>query len=213
VANLTRGERRQWLDEFCRWQTPLSFSARVDDLWRERGDFLLTDPRAAFFREAHSAARFGRLRSANLVRLIAADRPDFELQIGSIIQQYEFTEADMPGRRRGQEIEADRAIASDDLVIRPFPSEEWLTPAMADQILRGAAAKKSSAKYDPTWGLLILLNPIEFGAFQAEIESVMRDATASAGRRFADVWVLWSGRAYHTWSAGTCQFSAPLSLA
>ena len=48
----------------------------------------------------------------------------------------------------------------------------------------------------------ILLNPIEFGAYQAAIEALMADATAAVRNRFSAVWVLWKDTAYCTWSGG-----------
>jgi hypothetical protein len=213
AANLTPQERREWIDKLCRSQSLDHFSTLVDELWHERGDFLLTDQRAAFFREAHAALTFASLRAATKVRLIEADRPDFEVELGLHIHAYEFTEADTPGRRRGQEIAADRTIGANIPVSRPFPSDEWLTPHLAEQILRSAAAKKANGGYEPHCGLLILLNPIEFDAYRTEIEALMQDATYVACRCFSEVWVLWKGRAYNPWKEGGRQDQGPLSPA
>ena len=52
-----------------------------------------------------------------MVRLVASQRPDFEIRIDGQIQQFEATEADIEGRRRGDE--------PDDPYLRPDPVENW----------------------------------------------------------------------------------------
>ena len=83
-----------------------------------------------------------------------------------------------------------------------FPCEDWLTPSQAGLALRAAADKKNRGIYDPSWGLVILLNPIDFGVRQQAIEDLMADATAAVKERFASVWVLWKSVGYNTWRDG-----------
>lgn len=201
--NLTKTERDDWLRSLYAWLPPKDFKDALDRLEAAQGDHLLTDPRAGFYRDAFCAHQFAVLAGADLVRLVAEERPDFQISIAGSEDFYEVTEADTPGRKRGWEVQERRKRRmpgqpfADD-----FPSTERLTPDQADVALRAAAERKSRGVYDPNWGLVILLNPIEFGAHRQVIEDLMVSATAAARNCFASVWVLWKGVGYNTWQNG-----------
>ena len=202
---MTRAERKHWLRTLSDWLSPAVFGEHLDRLLSEHGlSVLLTDPRAGFFRDAYCAREFAVLRGAQRVRLVANPRPDFEVEIAGITRAYEFTEADLPYRRRGDEIRAPCNLAAGEPTWRAFPEEEWLTPTIADAILQKASELKNSDRYEPHWGLLILLNPVEFGSHQQAVESLMAGATKAVKNRFAEIWVLWKGVAYNAWTDGVC---------
>lgn len=170
---------------------------KLEALSEQLGDEVLIQPRAGFFRDAFCAAHFAVVRQADAVRLAHPEpRPDFKLRWEDRIESFEVIEADTPGRRRDQEFRREAAAGSG---VRPFPEEEWLTPAVAESILRSAAERKARGGYDSSCRLLIYLNPIEFGVHQQAIEQLMKPATEAAASTFAEVWVLWKGRAYHAW--------------
>ncbi len=182
---------REWQRKLQEWHSPEEFRDKLHDLCAEHGRNLLTAPRAGFFRDADPACRFALLRAASKVRLVAARRPDFEIDVAKGAREFEVTEADTPGRRRSDEVKGRRE-----------PDAGWPTPDIAEQILRESAARKSDGRYEPGWGLLILLNQWNIGVDQRAIEGRMADATAVAKDRFAEVWVLWQDTAYNTWLGG-----------
>ena len=186
---------RDWRQELQKWHSLEGFRDKVRDLRSEHGRDLLTASGTGFYREAHTASRFACLCMAARVRLVAADRPDFEMDVADGARAFEVTEADMPGRKRNNEV---KGWVED----RVEEVKDWLTPDIAVQILRAAAARKSDGRYEPGWGLLILLNPWNFGADQQAIEALMADATTAARDRFAEVWVLWQDTAYNPWLGG-----------
>ena len=79
------------------------------------GEDLFNQPGIEFIREGWAAATFGKAREADGVRLVAAtDRwPDFEIRLNERVESWEFTEADVPGRRRGQEYRDDPLMTGD----------------------------------------------------------------------------------------------------
>ena len=201
--NLTNTERDQWLTFLHAWLSPKDFREALDRLEAAQGDYLLTDPRAGFYRDAFCAELFATLVGADLVRLVDGERPDFQISVAGSELEFEVTEADMPGRKRGQEVQERRKRrVPGEPFVEDFSYEDWLTPEQAGVALRAAADKKDRSVYDPSWGLVILLNPIEFGAHQQAIESLMVGSTAAVRNRFASVWVLWKGAGYNTWQDG-----------
>lgn len=201
--NLTNTERDQWLTFLHAWLPPKNFREALDRLEAAQGDHLLTDPRAGFYRDAFCAELFATRVGADLVRLVAGERPDFQVSVAGSELAFEVTEADTPGRKRGKEVqEQRRRRVPGQPFVEDFPYEDWLTPEQADVALRAAVEKKNREVYDPSWGLVILLNPIEFGAHQQAIGDLMVGATAAVRNRFASVWVLWKGVGYNTWQDG-----------
>ena len=201
--NLTKTERDDSLRVLHAWQPPKDFRDALDRLEAAQSDHLLTDPRAGFYRDAFCAELFATLVGADQVRLVAGEQPDFQISVAGSELAFEVTEADTPGRKRGQEVQERRKLrVPGEPFVEDFPNEDWLTPEQADIALRTAADKKDRSVYDPSWGLVILLNPVEFGAHQQAIESLMVGATAAVRNRFASVWVLWKGVGYNTWQGG-----------
>ena len=151
-----------------------------------------------FLRDAWLAAEFGRHRQSDAVRLVPEHErwPDFEARGGGVIERVECAEADVPGRRRGDEYrEADPTVIEDD------PVENWI--ARAEQVPAALAAvigAKIGKHYGSRATLLVYLNISEFGVRQAEIEAAMPRAAAPALPHFQRVWIFWKVRLYGPWS-------------
>jgi hypothetical protein len=106
-----------------------------------------------FLRDAWVAAEFGRHRQSSSVRLVSErDRwPDFETRGGGTIERVECAEADIPGRRRGDEYRrAEKRAADGGRIVEDDPIEDWV--ARADQVpaaLSAVVAAKSAKLYGP----------------------------------------------------------------
>lgn len=171
-------------------------------------DALFNQGGVDFILEAFAAAEFAGIRGAVAVRLIPDPRPDFQVRTDQGDEAWELTEADLPGRRRGQEYrEAAVRAAAGLSVIENDPVENWHARAdhAAPSLLR-RAAKKAGKGYTPDTRLLIYLNIDEFGIRHQEIEAAMLDATVPAQDAFAEVWVLWKAQAFRLWVDGRPAF-------
>lgn len=202
MARLTRTElsgHRAWLSE---WRAPADMAAHVAavndamgsaDFFRQGG--------VEFLRDAWLAAEFGRHRQSEAVRLVAEREqwPDFEARGGGVIERVECAEADVPGRRRGDEY---RQADSDQLAAVDDPVEDWIARAdQAPATLATTIAVKIGKHYGAQASLLVYLNIGEFGIRQAEIEAALAPAAAPALVHFQRVWILWKARLYGPWSA------------
>lgn len=206
MPRLTKTElarHRAWLSE---WRTPVDIAAYVaavnygmgsSDFFRQGG--------VEFFRDAWLAAEFGRHRASSFVRLVAEREqwPDFEARGGDVIERVECAEADIPGRRRGDEYrEAEERTANGEPHVEHDPMEDWI--ARAGQVpaaLAAVIATKIGKRYAGRASLLVYLNIGEFGIRQAEIEATMTPAVTPALPYFSRVWILWKARLYGPWAA------------
>lgn len=153
---------------------------------------------AAFLRDAWLAGEFGRLRDCDAVRLVPpADRwPDFEARRSGEVECVECVEADLPGRRRGDEYhraEGCHAVEHD-------PVEDWTARAsVTPEALAAAISRNLEKRYPPGASLLVYLNIGSWGVRQAEIEAAMGAAVEPALPNFRRVWILWEGRLHGPW--------------
>jgi hypothetical protein len=205
MPKLTKPElalNRAWLSD---WRTPADMAAYVSavndamgsaDFFRQGG--------VEFLRDAWLAAEFGRYRQSSFVRLVAEGEqwPDFETRAGDVIERVECAEADLPGRRRGDEYrEAERRREDGGLIVEDDPIENWIArAAQAPAALSEAIAKKIGKRYAGRASLLVNLNISEFGIRQAEMEAAMPPAVAPALPYFPRVWILWKARLYGPWT-------------
>ena len=186
----------------CKWQSPADFIAMVDELMSRMGGYqFFAHTKAASERDAWVAAKLASSLSGEAVRLGPDEWPDFEIRGEGRVRQYEITEADIPGRRRGDEYKAaGRAGSSQwemDLV------ENWVARAMqAPGAIRQDAIGKANKGYPPSARLVIYLNIGEYGVRQKEIEAAMAESTSPAKDAFHEVWVLWKTQLYLLWNEG-----------
>jgi hypothetical protein len=126
-----------------------------------------------------------------------------ETRAGGVIERVECAEADVPGRRRGDEYrEAEKRNADGGLIVEDDPVEDWIE--RADQVpaaLSAVIATKIGKHYAGRASLLVYLNIGEFGIRQAEIEAAMAPAIAPALPCVQRVWILWKARLYGPWTA------------
>lgn len=201
IARIPRENLVAWTAELSEWVPAARFRARIDEI-------ALAIPRRTFFgqgglaflRDAWIASRVATALPPDAVRLVSARRPDFEIQVDGQIQQFEATEADMEGRRRGDE--------PDDPSPQPDPVEAWrgrfeAIPAALDRVV----AKKLKKDYSPDVSLAIYVNLGCYGAYVKEGMPILRDRTAPARTKFKRVFVLWEGCLYKFWEEGELRFA------
>jgi hypothetical protein len=130
-AELAR--HRAWLST---WRAPGDMAAyvtAVNDAMGSAGFF--SQGGVEFLRDAWLAAEFGRHRQSSLVRLVPEREqwPDFETRGGGADERVECAEADVPGRRRGDEYrETDKREANGGSTLKHDPIEDGI--ARADQV-------------------------------------------------------------------------------
>lgn len=162
-------------------------------------------PGVTFLRDAWAAAKFGRLRDAQQVRLVSEQDqwPDFEIQLDNSVERFEFVEALRQRKRANEYREAERRLATGESAARQDPVEEWYARAKeALPAVREAAQKKAAKRYPAGAGLLVYLNINEWGVCQTQIEAGFAEAAAPALARFASTWILWKERLYGPFKAG-----------
>lgn len=207
MTRLNRGEIKQLRDELTHWRTPtelLTYTRTLMDMMGATD--LFTQPGVDFITEAWAAAQFAKARRALRVRLVPErdQWPDFELRTRRGVESWEFTEADRPRRRRGDEVRrAERRQASGkrprmrDISARRVARQAAQVP---DWVRRRCRAKTKKL-YGGSAGLLVYLNWSDYG-WHPEVAASFLDATAPAKDAFTETWVLWSARVYRTWKGG-----------
>ncbi len=146
-------------------------------------------------RDAWIASKVSSALSSEQVRLVPDERPDFEIQSVGRILQFEATEADTDGRKRGDE--------PDDEGWRPDPVEEWqkrfnAIPAALDRVV----SKKLRKDYPPGTALVVYVNLACYGAYQKEGIPILQTGTAAAKDKFSAVFAMWEGVLYKFWENG-----------
>ncbi len=207
MTRLTGDQKREYRAWFEQFRKPSRMVSRATALMRVMGDVdLFNQAGVDFITEAKAAGQFAGIKGADAVRLVP-DRerwPDFELHFEDRREPWEFTEADLPERRRGDEYRqrAER-IAAGGLAWDDDPVEKWAERAeRIPTILEQRCAAKAAMGYSGAAALLVYLNIGEYGIRQREIETSFQKATAVAKDAFTSVWVLWKARAYHVWQHG-----------
>ena len=182
MPKLTKTElasHRTWLSG---WRTPADMAAYVSAINDAMGSAsFFRQAGIEFLRDAWLAGEFGRHRQCPSVRLVPQHErwPDFEARGGDgIVERVECAEADVPGRRRGDEYrELEKRNAGGGSIVEEDPIEDWI--ARANQVpvaLSAVIAAKVEKHYAGRASLLVNLNISEFGIRQAEIEAAMTPA-------------------------------------
>ena len=195
MKRLTPSEISELKKRLGEWQTPQAMAAVVDEAMIDLGSAnLFNQSGLAFIRDAWIAAEFGKIRSADKVRLVKGDWPDFEMKIGDRIEAFEAVEADDPTRRRGLEYRDGIGEIEDD------PQEDWIARAEQAPIwIEKACQRKAGKRYSGRANLVIYLNLNEYGIRQREVEACFRSSTESVKDAFETVWILWKLRVYRIW--------------
>ena len=137
------------------------------------------------FREAFIASRFAIYRKASLVRLFPPDgqtpTPDFAIQIDQTELWYEITEADRPGRKRGNEPPL--------IGVETVSQDEFITSSDYQNVVCERSAAKAVKHYKKCDGLVIYANAFPISDQEKMTGAWWRDATVDARCRFSQVWV------------------------
>jgi hypothetical protein len=200
---ITKQEICEYRSRWSSWRSPVELKAEVDRLLDQiGGEDFFNQAGLDFIRDAWAAAEFGCGRSASQVRLHEDERPDFEIQfLNGTTETFEFTEAQIPGRRRGAEYEKNEPE------VKEWPVNKWPNKNQIFEIVRNAAAIKREkanklaargSPYPQDVGLLIYLNALEFWNEDKlnSIATVFDDAVEPAKGTFSAVWILWNGVLY-----------------
>jgi hypothetical protein len=199
-ARVQKSVLERWRAELTVLTETERFRARVDEILHpasvssaaffNQGDL-------GFLRDAHIASRIATTLPAEAVRLCPDQWPDFELKIDGVRRLFEVTEADVPGRRRGDE------YLSDDHLIEDDPDEDWRNrfeaiPVALDKVI----SKKLAKKYSGNASLIVYVNIDCFGAYLTEGVPMLYYGTCAAKDKFSEVLALWEGRLFGLWKNG-----------
>ncbi len=147
MSRLTKEEiarHKSWLTQ---WHEPSEVLRYLEAVNRTVGRYFLIQAGLAFLRDAWAAATLANIQKASAVRLVADEWPDFELRLGENVEPFEVTEADMPGRKRGQEYqEAEITVGPDGVIVEDDPVEEWILRAEAAPTALQLAAQRKVNK-------------------------------------------------------------------
>jgi hypothetical protein len=187
-----------WKGELSEWWPTEAFRLRIEEIsapGQIPRQIYFRQPGLAFLRDAWIASRVASALSSDQVRLVPAERPDFEVKSDDRILQFEATEADMDGRRRSDE--------PDDADWRPDPVEEWrkrfeAIPAALDRVV----TKKIGKDYPLGTALVIYVNLGCYGAYVEEGVPILQAGTEPAKDKFKAVFALWEGTLYKFWEDG-----------
>jgi len=199
MDRIPKATLQSWHQELTRWHVPSAFRTYVEKIAGPQSierEAFFNQAGLAFLRDAWIAARVATALSADHVRLVPDNRPDFELIHQDELKQFEATEADQGERRRGDE--------PSQLGWQPDPVERWrerfrAIPAALDRVVQ----KKIEKNYPPGVSLAIYLNLGCYGAYVQEGLPILRDRTAPAAGKFKAVFVLWEGILYKLWENGS----------
>ena len=181
--------------QLCAWQTPDEMANLISGIGSEA---FFRQAGLDFLRDAWTASEFTRIRSAEKVRIVADEWPDFELCIRGTVEQFEVVEALDPHRRRGDEYREGLPEPTHD------PVEDWILRAeQAPAWLEAACKKKAAKHYGSSSNLVVYLNFSEYGIRQKEVENCFAQATSVVREQFEAVWVIWKGKAYLVWDRGS----------
>ncbi len=168
------------------------------------GNLLFNTPALKPLPEAYAAAKFAATRAQVRpceVRLIhpATEFPDFKIRFGDVVEQFEQTEADREGRRRGAEYrEADRRVSSGATAgLKHYDPDEEI--AAAPKAIEIALRRKARKHYRPRPNLLVYVNfPTDNGKPLLKPRQAAQ-LVESFRETFLSIWLLWGENAVRCW--------------
>jgi len=202
MSRLTKDQINRHRAAFERWQSPEEMLRRYDEIRSQMtGEEFFNQPGLQFVLDAWAAATFGSMCSAEEVRLVPETEcwPDFELRRNGTAERWEVTEADVPGRRRGEEYRYDPLVPGDRALGLDHPENYIAWAERAPEAIRAVCTKKAAKNYSDNVSLLVYLNISDFGARHQEVVNSFQDATRPAKDKFKEVWILWKNRTYRVW--------------
>jgi hypothetical protein len=183
-------------EELKRWKASLSVSQRPEDFLKEVEKIGARVPTAEiwgnrykFVREAMTLAEFTKLSPVDTVRL-GEDPPDG--WIGTPAERrIEVTEAIEPGRKRGDEYEANRMGDPDHVTQEQLEERIRKLEPELERVIKSKVGKYETA---PT--LLIYLNIVDHGRAQEQIQEAIARQKAKYADSFDGVHVIWKASLY-----------------
>ena len=184
---------------------PSDLVARVEEViepedeketW-EHDEAVFNLPKAGVLRDAWIVGKFAELAGADCARLSGDQWPDGVVTIRGRQHNVEATEAQMPGRRRGDEYRADRPRVGDGGP-RAWDRVEAAVPG----VLANAILKKAAKNYSEPSLLVVLLTIPDYGARHAEIEAHIGNCHFDQRSRFEAVYIIWKNKLYQLDAAG-----------
>ena len=151
--------------QLSRWTPAKLFQAEVRGLLNncDSADYFCA-PENQWLRDAYLASKFSEYAHARTVRLVdeSLGKPDFEVRLrNENCLLIEATEADLPGRRRGDEY---RDAKAEGYPLRHDPGEKWKErrDAIPGQVA-AAVERKLRKSYPTDTSLLIYVNLATYG--------------------------------------------------
>jgi hypothetical protein len=197
---ISRDTLRVWEAELQRPTEPAAFRSRVDEIHKGiGGKTFFNQPSVQFLRDAWIGARVATAMGAEHVRVWEGNQPDFEVVVGGQALLFEATEADKPGRKRGDE------YLQNEQKMEPDPASEWrkrfeIIPAAVETAVSKKLGKH--ALYPAGTNLIVLVNLGCYRAYLREGIPLLYRHTSLAKNAFKGVYVLWEGSLYHCWDDG-----------
>lgn len=216
LSNSEKIQHRLWLEKPNEPAKIVSYVGAIADAMQGESplnvDFF-TQPGIEFLRDAWAGAMFALATNADAITLVAESEryPDVRISYGQEIEEWEITEAQYPGRRRGaEEKEAENRRKEGKPYARcESPSSAAERANSFPAALSTAIEIKKAKIYGNPVRLLVYLNidvgvgdtrDIRIGGKNAE--TAMADATRSGKDSFARISVLFENRVYHLWQDG-----------
>lgn len=205
AKKLTRSERKEWEARLSRWHSPAEMKEAVHELHDQlAGEVLFNQAGLNFALEGWIAVEFAHARGDTSVRLVNDVWPDIETRNADGVHRFEVVEADVPGRRRGQQYKEDaEKIRRGVSTVRHAPEDLEDRSTLIAKALRDRTTDKVNKRYDGRCNLLILLNfGSEYGQGLDKVAAILHPSTAAARTAFEEVWLLWRRDAYLLWRHG-----------
>ena len=187
---------------FSDWWQPAEFFHEVCAIMELiPEDRLFVDPKFQDLFDAYAAGRFAVARQPDedcMVRMERDRFPDFGLKFRDRIEQFEFTEADRAGRRRGEEYQRSAERRRQGLPDQPElfdPAEEIVA---ANEAISRVVEAKAGKHYQPKPNLLVLINPFSF-EWPPNRQAELVEVTRPWRNQFESVWVLWGAHVLRCW--------------
>jgi hypothetical protein len=188
----TKAELAEWRAKLRHWVPPDRFAELLAQM-RARHEDHLIDQAGSPFREAFMADICAREWTADQVRL-GADPPDFELSFAGRVEQYECVEVQAPGRRRGDELKADRLKSeAQRAAIVHVKEDEWIAADSALAEVSARVAAKAAIPYAAGTNLVVYLN-VPWVKERTKFQLGLAGALSSARGVFSRVWVIDNGQ-------------------
>lgn len=176
------------------WHTPECVARIVADANRHLGssDFF-NQPGLQFLREMWVGAELAAARKLPRLRLHQSphEPPDFVVDTGSAEEEFEVTEADDPGRRRGDEYRSTEfAIehhSEEDETRLLLSGADWISRAYSRKLEKGCFQSFHLVVYVPQ-SLLWTKPPL--------VHSFIRAKLPKGAGHFKSLWVIWAEYAY-----------------